>query len=206
MSNASTSGAPPLNWRDFDAPTTPPLLQSAVDAFVLHGYHGTSIRSLASHAGLSVPGLYHHYDSKHAILVDIMRFAMDDLYARSTAAIAEAGASVEHQARAAIECLVLFHVHRADLAFLAASEIRSLQTTARSEHLARRDRQQRLLVELVDRGVSDGIFRPDSPRLTTRAVITMCTGVAQWFRKEGDLTPAQVTEHYVAVSMRALGA
>ncbi|NNV09166.1 TetR/AcrR family transcriptional regulator, partial [Geobacillus sp. MMMUD3] len=76
-------------WRTYDTPLLPPLLRAALDCFVRGGFHGTSIRQVAQAAGLSVPGLYHHFASKQATLTEIDRLAMADLWERSTAALAD---------------------------------------------------------------------------------------------------------------------
>jgi transcriptional regulator with XRE-family HTH domain len=52
------------DWRSFPAVELDPVLDAAIDAFVEIGYHGTSMRLLAERAGLSVPGIYHHYRDK----------------------------------------------------------------------------------------------------------------------------------------------
>lgn len=51
-------------WREFGTDELSPPLRAALVVFARHGYHGASIRSIAEAAGLSVPGLYHHYRSK----------------------------------------------------------------------------------------------------------------------------------------------
>jgi len=104
-----------------------------------------------------------------------------------------------------IECLVLFHAYRGDLAFIAASEIRALEPEARARHIGLRDRQQRILDGIVEEGVGSGLFRAESPRDTSRALVTMCTGVAQWYRLGGQLSPADLAEDYVLLAQRALG-
>ncbi|VXB84030.1 TetR/AcrR family transcriptional regulator [Citricoccus sp. K5] len=202
---APRTPAEPSSWRDYRHDLLPPLLSSALKSFTGHGYHGTTIRQLAEGAGLSVPGLYHHYPSKHALLVAIMSHAMNDLWDRSNAAIAEAGDSVALQFHHLVECLVLFHASRRDLAFIAFSEIRSLNPDAREHHIAARDRQQRLLDAIVDRGVRDGVFTSEDPHLLSTAVITMCTGVSQWFQPEGAQSPAQLAEKYCLIAGRAAG-
>lgn len=192
------------DWRDFSAPSLDPLLQAVLACFVDQGYHGSTMRALAAHAGLSVPGLYHHYASKQVLLVTLMQTAMDDLYGRSLGALRDAGASVRAQLRLHIECLVLFHAHRGALAFVAATEIRSLESQDRAAHISRRDRQQRLLDEIVNAGVAEGLFATPFPHDTTRAVITMCTGIAQWYSPNGPLSPEELAERYVGIAMRAL--
>ncbi|MBT2523354.1 TetR/AcrR family transcriptional regulator [Arthrobacter sp. ISL-28] len=192
-------------WRDYQESVLPPLLQSAQECFVQHGYHGTTTRTLASRSGLSVAGLYHHYPSEQAILVAIMQRAMEDLYLRSQGALAEAGDRVEDQLRLHIECLVLFHAYRSDLAFIAASEIRSLEEEARAAHIAARDRQQIMLDGIVGRGVSEGFFSTEFPKETSRALVTMCTDVSQWYNNAGQLKPEALALRYIAIALSSLG-
>lgn len=191
-------------WRDYSEPLLPPILDAALDCFVEHGYHGTTIRTVASRAGLSVPGLYHHYPSKQALLVSIVRRAMEDLHVRSQAAVSEAGPSVEARFRALIECLVLFHAHRSKVAFISASEIRSLEGTSRDAHIAARDRQQRILDGIVTEGASAGVFETRFPRHSSRAIVTMCTGVAQWYDPAGKLSPEELAASYVTIARAAV--
>ncbi|WP_202879556.1 TetR/AcrR family transcriptional regulator [Serinicoccus kebangsaanensis] len=193
------------DWRTHDTDELPTILAAALECFVEQGYHGTSIREVASRAGLSVPGVYHHYPSKQAILVAIMEHAMADLWWRSEAAAAEAADDPWSQLRAQVECLVLFHSRKQDLAFIAWSEIRSLSPEHRVEHISRRDRQQRVLDRIVEQGVADGVLQSRRPREASRAVTTMCTAVAQWYRTGGPLSPDELALEYVALVAAMLG-
>lgn len=199
---AQTSGS---DWRRYAEDDLSPILAKALECFMEHGYHGTTIRQVAARCGLSVPGLYHHYPSKHALLVAITSHAMSNLWIRSEQALAEAGASFSDQFDSLVECLVLFHARRTELAFIAFSEIRSLDSTARSEHIAARDRQQSLMNTVVEEGAKSGVFTTRFPREASMAVITMCTGVAQWFRPDGALTPEQLVERYREIASMAVG-
>jgi len=193
------------SWRDYAKDDLPPILSSALECFMEQGYHGTTIRQVAARAGLSVPGLYHHYPSKHALLVALMSHAMLDLWTRSQLALTEAGATDPRQFDLLVECLVLFHALRRELAFIAYGEIRSLNGTARSEHIAARDRQQRLMDSIIQQGVETGIFSTHYPREASTAIITMCTGVAQWFQPDGPLSPEELVERYREIAAKAVG-
>lgn len=204
---ASTSGSAPVawDWRTYSRDSLPPILEAALTCFVEQGYHGTPIRVVAARAGLSVPGLYHHYASKQALLVAIVSHAMTELWERSNAALDEAGDDVVRRLDLLVECLVLFHAHRRELAFIAASEIRGLVGQARTDHIAARDRQQRLMDEVVDLGVAQGAFTTSLPLEVSRAVITMCTGVAQWYRHGGPLPPHELARDYCVIARMAVG-
>lgn len=48
------------NTRDF-------IIEAAHDLFLQQGYHGTSMRQIASDAGIALGGLYNHFDSKEDV-------------------------------------------------------------------------------------------------------------------------------------------
>ncbi|MET7507050.1 TetR/AcrR family transcriptional regulator [Streptomyces albidoflavus] len=193
-------------WRAYTGKGLPPILETALACFMEHGYHGTTIRTVASRAQLSVPGLYYHYASKQALLVALVSHAMEDLWRRSTAALEEAGDDTGRRLDLLVECLVLFHAHQRDLAFIAYSEIRSLTGEARTTYIAARDRQQRLMDGVIEDGVTRKDFTTPYPREASRAVVTMCTGVSQWYRAEGEHSPQELAERYRVMTRMTVGA
>src|SRR5699024_2312445 len=184
------------DWRVHDQNMMKPILDAALDAIVEVGFHGTTIRKIADRAGLSVPGVYHHYSSEHALLVGIMQFGMEDLWARTQAAVAEARGDITREFELYVECMVLFHASRPELASTALNEIRSLDIESRKLHIQRRDRQHRMLDEIINNGCETGLFATAYPRQASTAIITMCTSIAQWFRKDGALTPEELVVRY----------
>ncbi|ATG54492.1 TetR family transcriptional regulator [Brachybacterium ginsengisoli] len=44
------------------------ILDGAADMFAEHGYHGSSLRDISQHIGISHSGMLHHFDSKDALL------------------------------------------------------------------------------------------------------------------------------------------
>ena len=175
------------------------ITQAALRCFVVNGYHGTSIRQIASAAGLSVPGVYHHYASKQSILVELCDVAMQELIRASEAAMTGAGNAVLDRFDALVECLVAFHADFADVAFVTFSEIRSLDGEARERHLAARRREQELLTGLVEEGVDEGVFATDDPRHVARAISSICLGISQWYRPERGLCVDALAETHVRI-------
>lgn len=193
-------------WREYGVSDIPVPLAAALAVFVEQGYHGTSVREIARRAGLSVPGLYHHYPSKQAMLVGLMTAAMDELIARSKQAEYEAGPSPRARFDAVVESLLLFHMYRRDQAFLGSTEIRSLEPANRDEYVGRRDEQQRMLDAIVATGIEAGDFELTGHEDASRAVTSMCVGVAGWYRPDGPLNPAELAETYLAIARRIVGA
>jgi AcrR family transcriptional regulator len=48
------------------------ILTAATELFAKHGYRGTSLAAIAEAAGLSQPGLLHHFRSKNAVLLAVL--------------------------------------------------------------------------------------------------------------------------------------
>jgi AcrR family transcriptional regulator len=55
-----------------EAPTELRLLDAAFELFLAQGYHGTSMRQVASRAGITPGSIYNHFDSKEALFVDLL--------------------------------------------------------------------------------------------------------------------------------------
>ena len=193
----------PGAWRTFAPLDWDPVLTAALEAFVAVGYHGATVRDIASRAGLSVPGMYHYYPGKQDMLVAILDRTMTDLLWRSAAARAEGRNPAECFARL-IESLVLFHTYRREPAFIGASEMRSLQAGARERIAARRVEQQRMIDTEVEAGVREGRFRTAHPHDAARAAVTMCLSTTQWYRPDGPLSPEEIAERYVAFALQLM--
>lgn len=209
MSAPSPGNEPPgeaaSDWRIFGPLDVDPVLTGAITAFVTTGYHGASMRTIADHAGLSAPGVYHHYASKQELLVQLLDLTMDDLDRRLASASAEGSGPLERLALI-VEALALFHTLRADLAFIGASEMRSVEQPDRDRIAARRTGLQRAIDAEVDAALVAGLATTAMPRETGRAIATMCTSLPQWFSPSGTTSPQEIAKEYAQLALRMVGA
>lgn len=192
-------------WRSYGPPELPAPLAAALEAFAEHGYHGTKVRDIAARAGLSVPGLYHHYPSKQSLLQGISELTMAELLGRSEAALAEAGADPLDRFDALIESLLRFHMYRRELAFVGSTEIRSMDPDYREIYVGHRDRQQRMIDDAVAAGVQAGVFTTPYPRDAARALATLCVGVSSWYRPDGSLEPDELVARNLELARELVG-
>lgn len=184
------------SWRGYAPVAMDPALRGALASFLEFGYHGSTMRGIAERAGLSVAGLYHYYGSKQQMLVTILNYTMSDLAAR-TAAARDEGADPAERFANLVECLALYHTHRRELGFIGATEMRSLLPSARHRIAEIRSGEQHKVDHEVKNGCREGLFGTRQPREAARAVVTMCTALAQWYRAGGPASPEQVAAQYV---------
>jgi len=189
-----------------DAASVEAIKAAALRTFREHGYHGTSVREIANAAGISVAGLYHHFSTKLEILFALLTRVMGDLIDATEAALDEAGDDPEDQLRAVVTAHVRFHTERKDDSFVGNTELRSLNSEMRAIIIGYRDRQQRIFDGVIARGAELGVFRTPYPIEASRAVVTMSTAVATWYRREGPLTPAEIASRYSELALATVEA
>ena len=193
------------DWRTYHEQALPRVLDAALAAFAEKGYHGTTTRQLAERCGLSVPGIYHHYASKQDILFDLMLVVIDELIERSRQAVASAEPNPRAQFDALIECLLRFHMYRQRGAIVSTSELRSLEPENQVKYVARRDEQQRMIDQIVAAGVESGDFSTPYPADASRAIASLCVGVANWYRPDGQFSVETLLERYLTIAEAIVG-
>jgi AcrR family transcriptional regulator len=180
------------------------LLAAGVEVMAEQGYHGSSIRDIARRAGMSTANLYHHFDSKQALLLRIMVAGIDQLLVAAEVAMAEAAPDPASQLRALVIAHVEAHSERSNVSFVTFQEIRHLAPEGQEEMRAKMDEQQRRFDVLIEEGIAQGVFHADQPRDTARALASMCTAVATWYKPDGPRSPQEIAEHYVRLALAML--
>lgn len=168
---------------------------AAVQLFAEMGYHAAPLRDIAALAGIQAASIYYHYPSKQALLVEIMDTHMRQLNSNLEQIIAQPTGVAERLYEAIASHVRLHTTYKAEF-FIIDTEIRALEGENRERILALRDDYEHLLQRLLQEGVDEGILRPTDVKVTSYAVIAMCTEVASWFRLPGRLTVQQVIDIY----------
>ena len=181
------------------------ILDAALDTFAAKGYHGATIREIAGRADVSVAGIYHHFPSKQRLLERLMANTMDDLVAATEAMVVEAGDDPRARLEAAVAAHVRFHIDSQRESFVGNTELRSLEEPARAEIVRKRDRQREIFRNAVLDGVRKAVFTVQVPEEAGRALVTMCTAVAAWYRASGPLDPEEIVRRYQQLALLIVG-
>ena len=174
---------------------------AALTLFATRGYHGTSMEDIAAALGLRAPSLYNHVESKQSLLQQIMLGTVESLV-RDQQAVLATTHDVTEQLRRAMEAHVRFHTRFQREVRVSNNEIASIEEPARSRLLDLRRQYARPWIELIERGVAEGRFESQWPRLTAFALIEMGMGVSLWFRADGPLSESQVVYYYGDMALR----
>lgn len=170
-----------------------------------HGFEAMSLRRLAAEVGIQPGSLYNHFETKQALLYDIVREHMTTLTLRLDEAL------VGHDApRDRLVAFAAFHARyhmtRRMQVYVANSELRSLEPENRAEIVALRRAYERRLEAILEAGRDAGVFRIGDLRITTYALISMMTGICEWYRPDGRLAEAELVALHVDMALRAVAA
>ena len=178
---------------------------AAATLIARHGYEAMSMRQLAEEVGVQAAALYRYFPTKEELLFTLMREHMEQLVAAWDAA-RPSSADPAARLSAYVANHIRFHVERRHSTQLSNLELRSLSKERLSAILRLRTAYEKELRAILRDGADQGIFSIDDVGLTGMAIIQMITGVVVWFRPDKRLTVEQVTETYLAMTLRLAGA
>lgn len=182
------------------------LLTAAVETFGERGYHATTTREIAEHAGMSSAGMYIHFPSKQEILYQVAR--------RGHASVLEAVEKVwstdalpEVQVQRFVSAFTSWHAWNHRSARVQQYELHALAREHYEEIRQVRARFTRMLKSALDRGVESGAFTIIADiDVTAVAILSLGIDVARWYRPEVGPDPETLGQQYAQLVLMMLGA
>lgn len=179
--------------------TSEVIYRAVVDLMYERGYHGTAVREVARASGIQMASVYYHFPSKQSLLIEVMSRTMRDLTAVTRTAAEAAGDNPVDRLTAAVRAHIIFHAVRRKEAFLADSELRSVDPAQRTVVTGWRDRHEAVFRDILEQGIRSGKFAKVDLRLALNALLAMCTEVAVWYRPDGRLSLEQIARSYTSL-------
>src|SRR5438445_2520168 len=176
---------------------------AAIQLFAEYGYHAAPLRDIARLAGIQAASIYYHYANKEALLVEIMETHMHHLNGNLERILREQSDPLKRLYDAIANHIRLHTTYKYEF-FIIDTEIRALEGDKRGYILSLRDRYEELLQELLRDGMEQGVFRQSDVKVSSYAIIAMCTEVSTWFRPDGRLSVQQVIELYIQMITQGL--
>lgn len=157
------------------------ILRVAAELFLSRGYAETSLRTIADAADMRPASIYHHFDSKDALLTEILNIGMHAVTTAFTAAETELDADAE--ARHRLQAHVAGHLRAlfANQAFTAAhvTVFPFAPADVRAASVPQRDAYEALWTDLLS-NITPGLTT-DARRLTRLALFGAMNSAVQWF-------------------------
>lgn len=178
---------------------------AAVTLIARYGYEAMSMRQLAAEVGVQAAALYRYFPTKEGLLFTLMGEHMQGLR-EAWEHSRPAGADPARQLAAYVRNHIAFHIERRHATHVSNMELRSLSPDRLTQILRMRTAYEKELRSILRDGAEAGIFSIEDTGLTAMALIQMMTGVIVWFRPGERLSIAEVTQTYLSMTMRLVGA
>ena len=183
------------------------ILACAAELFARKGVGATTVREIADAAGLLSGSLYHHFESKDAIVAEILT--------RYLAAIQDRYAAVLGSGKPPADSL-----HDLVLASLQVSTEQPDATTIYQNerpYLRERDRFAEVLADaagiqrtwllVIEKGVAEGSFRGDIvPRVFYRLIRDAVWLSARWHQPAGEYPTSQLADDITSIFLTGFAA
>jgi len=182
------------------------IFEAALRSFNKSGYYQTSIEQIASEAGLSKGGIYHHFKSKKDLVIQLFRNRVNSYFDYVTAELGS-----QDDAAGSLHVLVeksgeIFKAHEPILRFcLEFVAMSSREADFREEVAAMYHHRVETIAALVREGIQRGTFKEVDAEAVSRALYFLSMGFfLSYFTVPLDFDPQIQHRHNMTTIMNGI--
>jgi AcrR family transcriptional regulator len=170
------------------------ILRSAVAAFRRRGFHGASMGEIARALGMQKGNLYYYFKNKEAILFFCHDYSLDILLQKLGEVELEK-APPEVRLRKLIVAfihMILDELHGTALTL----DLQALGKAHFRRVVAKRDRFDRGIREVIEDGIKRGAFRKGDAKLYTFAILGAANWITRWYDPGGGAGSEEIADTF----------
>ena len=178
------------------------ILKAAAKAFRKLGYHGATVEEIAAALHMKKGNLYYYFRNKEEILFACHQYSLDRLM-QLLDDVEQSGVNPDQKLRRLVVAFVhtiLDELHGTalllDLEALTPSHLKTV--------IARRDRFERGVRQVLEDGIAEGHFGAGDPKLLAFAIFGAVNWIPRWFNPDGPATSQQIADLFADFFIRGL--
>jgi AcrR family transcriptional regulator len=177
------------------------ILDGAAAMFAKGGFDGTGIATIAQHLGVSKALLYHYYQSKEALLYDMLFLHCQLLVQTATEAI-KAQHSPQLKLQSVVRALMGLYVHSRDKHIVLLNDLHCLPQTQQRQI----KNQEKKVLNVIKAAISE--LRPELNAAGNSALTMYLMGAINWtytwFNPDGPLSEQQFADLATALFLTGM--
>jgi len=179
------------------------ICRTAAQIFRDRGYDATSVSDIARALGMTKAGLYHYFDSKEALLFEIMTYGLERVRDEVVTQVRAIRDPEERLRQIVVRHARIATDGRGAVAHLG-DEIRALPPAARRQI----EERMRFYVNLIRGTMTElkaaGRLRDVDPTVAAFSLLGMILWLPRWFRQDGRLSQEQVANEIAKLAIGGL--
>jgi TetR/AcrR family transcriptional regulator, cholesterol catabolism regulator len=179
------------------------ICRTAAALFRDRGFDATSVSDVARALGLTKAGLYHYFESKEALLFEIMSYGLDRVRDEVVVPVSAVRDPEERLTQIVMRHACLATQGRGAVTHLG-DEIRALPPAARRQLEERMRKYVNLVRDTLVALKATGRLRDVDPSVAAFNVIGMILWLPRWFRQDGRLSQHQVAKEIAKLALGGL--
>ena len=181
------------------------LINKATEVFVLRGYDGTSMDTVARELGITKSAIYHHVKSKEELLRLAINRGISALDSAVETESRRTGTDALERLRLAVHAsvLILIEYHHSVTLLLRVRGNSEVEREALEQRRGIDDKIRALVAEAIAEG---GIRADFPPGLVTRLLFGMVNSITEWYRPGYPVDPETIAEAVTAMAFTGLEA
>jgi AcrR family transcriptional regulator len=197
MATIRALASPPLPTRRVE------ICRTAAQIFRDRGFDATSVSDIARALGMTKAGLYHYFESKEALLFEIVTYGLDRVRDEVLIPVRAVRDPEERLRQIVVRHASIVTRGRGAVTQLN-DEIRALPPAARRQL----EERMRLYIDLVRDTIVElkaaGRLQDVDPTVAAFSLISMVVWLPRWFRQDGRLTQQQVAQEIAKMALGGL--
>lgn len=180
------------------------ILEASLQLFHKQGYHGVTIDQIVQQAGTSKGGFYHYYKSKDELLYEIHDVFISYVIEKAEASYIQTSSPIEKLSAILHSFMKVFDMYKPYITVFY-EESTYLSEEYQNVINEKRDRYRKLIEQVIEEGQKSGDFRKELPaNIVTMSIIGMINWTYKWFKQNGPLTMAQITDIFKDLILRSI--
>ena len=177
------------------------IVAAAAKVFRTKGYHAATVRDIADEVGILKGSLYHHFESKEALLYLVVKEPIAQMHRAMGEIAAADAAATEKLRRAILAHLEAFDRHYPHL-FVYLREREAVKRRFREQIGFSPKAYERLWQQILEEGVASSEFRPDLDiRVASYGLLGMLNWSYKWYDPQGPLRIGEVADEFTTLAL-----
>src|ERR1051326_2853889 len=180
------------------------VFEVAAEVFHRKGYDNTSMSDIASAAGLTKAGLYHHISSKESLLYTVLDYGLDLTQAYVLEPLEHISDPLE-RLRTMIDLHLRLVLQERNLEVTGLlHECKTLSSSDRAKINRRKKEYVRIATNLIAEVTKKYNVNNLNPKLAAYALLGMLNWTYQWYRPSGSNTREEIVEMFQQIFLQGI--